>query len=334
MSLFAFPAGFRALVVGGAGDIGSAIAGALLAAGAVCAQSYPTKPIRLIVAFPAGGSTDIIARIVAQKLQDTIGQPVVIENRGGSVSIAAQLTAKATPDGHSILFYGSPLWLLPLLQKTPYDPVRDFAPVTLAAVSPNILVVHPVLPVSNVRELVALARAQPNKLNYASGVAGASAHLAAELFSNLAQVKLTRVSYKGSAAALTAVVSGEVQLMFAVASGVPAHIKTGRLKAVAVTSEKPSPLAPGLPSIAEQGLPGYEAILALGVYAPAATPAPVIERLNQEITRTLAAPAIKERLHRVGFDPVGSTAAQLLSMVKTDIAKWGKVVTEAKVRAE
>ena len=281
-----------------------------------------------------GGGVDIVARIVADDIAPRLGQPVIIENRGGSVSIAAQLTAKAAPDGHSILFYGSPLWLLPLLQKTPYDPVRDFAPVTLAAVSPNILVVHPVLPVASVRDLIALARAQPNKLNYASGVAGASAHLAAELFSNLAQVKLTRVSYKGSAAALTAVVSGEVQLMFAVASGVPAHVKAGRLKALAVTSEKPSPLAPGLPSMAEQGLPGYEAILALGVYAPAATPTSIVERLNQEIARALTTPAIKERLHRVGFDPVGSTAAQLLSMVKTDIAKWGKVIREAGIKAD
>ena len=306
---------------------------ATLISTAVHAQSYPTSPVRIYTS-EIGGGVDIVTRIIGEDIAPRLGQPVIVENRGGSVSIAAQLVAKATPDGHSILFYGSPLWLLPLLQKTNYDPLRDFAPITLAASSPNILVVHPVLPVKNVRELASLAQAHPGKLNYASGVAGASAHLAAELFSAMAHARMVRVAYKGSAPALTAVVSGEVQLMFAIASGVPAHVNAGRLKALAVTSLKPSPLAPGLPSIAEQGLPGYEAILALGVYAPAATPAAIIERLNQEITRTLAAPAIKERLFRVGFEAVGSTAASLLAVVKADIAKWGKVIKDAGIRSD
>ena len=306
---------------------------ATLISTAVHAQSYPTSPVRIYTS-EIGGGVDIVTRIIGEDIAPRLGQPVIVENRGGSVSIAAQLVAKATPDGHSILFYGSPLWLLPLLQKTNYDPLRDFAPITLAASSPNILVVHPVLPVKNVRELASLAQTHPGKLHYASGVAGASAHLAAELFSAMAHARMVRVAYKGSAPALTAVVSGEVQLMFAIASGVPAHVNAGRLKALAVTSLKPSPLAPGLPSIAEQGLPGYEAILALGVYAPAATPAAIIERLNQEITRTLAAPAIKERLFRVGFEAVGSTAASLLAVVKADIAKWGKVIKDAGIRAE
>lgn len=305
----------------------------VLLSATVQAQSYPTSPVRIYTS-EIGGGVDIVARIIGEDIAPRLGQPVVVENRGGSVSIAAQMVAKAMPDGHSILIYGSPLWLLPLLQKTPYDPLRDFAPITLAASSPNILVVHPVLPVKNVKELAALAQAHPGKLNYASGVAGASAHLAAELFSAMAQTKMVRVAYKGSAQALTAVVSGEVQLMFAVASGVPAHVNAGRLKALAVTSLIPSPLAPGLPSIAEQGLPGYEAILALGVYAPAATPVAVVDRLNLEISRTLATSAIKERLFRVGFEPVGSTAASLLAVVKADIAKWGKVIKDASMRAE
>ncbi len=305
----------------------------VLLSATVQAQSYPTSPVRIYTS-EIGGGVDIVARIIGEDIAPRLGQPVVVENRGGSVSIAAQMVAKAMPDGHSILIYGSPLWLLPLLQKTPYDPLRDFAPITLAASSPNILVVHPVLPVKNVKELAALAQAHPGKLNYASGVAGASAHLAAELFSAMAQTKMVRVAYKGSAQALTAVVSGEVQLMFAVASGVPAHVNAGRLKALAVTSLITSPLAPGLPSIAEQGLPGYEAILALGVYAPAATPVAVVDRLNLEISRTLATSAIKERLFRVGFEPVGSTAASLLAVVKADIAKWGKVIKDASMRAE
>ena len=286
----------------------------LLTPSLVCAQAqpaYPVKVVRIITTAPGSG-TELAARIIARGLTQALGQQVIVDNRG---IIGVEMTAKAAPDGYTVLHYTSPVWLLRYMQEVRWDVERDLAPVTLASRTPNIIVVHPSLPVNSVRQLIDLAKRRPGEINYAAGSLGASAHLSTELFSSMAGVRFTRVSYKGSAAALTAVVSGEVQLMFAVASGVPAHIKTGRLKAVAVTSEKPSPLAPGLPSIAEQGLPGYEAILALGVYAPAATPAPVIERLNQEITRTLAAPAIKERLHRVGFDPVGSTAAQLLSKI-------------------
>jgi tripartite-type tricarboxylate transporter receptor subunit TctC len=305
----------------------------LAAAVPAFAQSYPSAPVRIYTS-EVGGGVDIVARILGEELAARLGQPVLIENRGGSVSIAAQAVAKSLPDGHAILFYGSPLWLLPLMQNTPYDPLRDFAPVTLAATSPNILVVHPVLPVTSVKDLAALAKAQPGRLNYAAGVAGASAHLAAELFNSMAGVKIVRISYKGSAPALTAVASGEVQLMFAVASGVPAHVKAGRLKALAVTSLKPSPLAPGLPSIAEQGLPGYEAILALGVYAPAATPPSIVERLNQELVRAIGLAAIRERLMRVGFEPAGSSSGGLLATVKADIAKWSKVIKEAGLRAD
>lgn len=296
-------------------------------------QGFPSAPLRIYTS-EVGGGVDIVARIIAEDIAPRLGQPVVVENRGGSASIAAMLVAKAPPDGHAMLFYGSPIWLLPLLQNTPYDPLRDFSPITLAASSPNILVVHPVLPVTSIKDLVALAKAHPGKLNYAAGVAGSSAHLAAELFKSMAAVNMIRISYKGSAPALTAVASGEVQLMFAVASGVPAHVQAGRLKALAVTSLKPSPLAPGLPSIAEQGLPGYEAILALGVYAPAATPAALIERLNREIVRALSAQAVRDRLFKVGFEPVGSSAAGLLAVVKADTAKWGKLIREMGIRAD
>lgn len=305
----------------------------VLCGNASFAQTFPSSPIRIYTSA-IGGGVDIVARIVAEDMAPRLNQPVIVENRAGSASIPAQIVAKAPADGHTLLFYGSPIWLLPLLQKTPYDPIRDFAPVTLAASSPNILVVHPVLPVKSVKDLIALARAQPGKLNYAAGVAGSSAHLAAELFKSMAGVNMVRISYKGSPPALIAVVAGEAQVMFAVASGVPAHAQAGRLRALAVTSEKPSPLAPGLPTVAEQGLPGYEAILDLGVYAPAATPASLIEQLNREIVRTLANNAVKEKLFKIGFEPVGSPASGLLAGVKSDTAKWGKLIRDAGIRAD
>ncbi len=305
----------------------------ILGASQSLAQTFPNAPIR-IVTSAIGGGVDIVARIIADDIAPRLGQPVIVENRGGSASIPAQIVAKAPPDGHTLLFYGSPVWLLPLLQKTPYDPIRDFAPITLAASSPNILVVHPVLPVQSIRDLVALAKTQPGKLNYSAGVAGSSAHLAAELFKSMASVDIVRISYKGSPPALTAVVAGEAQVMFAVASGVPGHVKAGRLKALAVTSLRPSPLAPGLPTIAEQGLPGYEAILDLGVYAPAATPAALIDQLNREMARTLSTVAVKEKLFRIGFEPVGSPASGLLAGVKADTAKWGKLIRETGIRAD
>lgn len=312
---------------------GIAIAAAVLGNAAASAQSFPAVPIR-IVTSAVGGGVDIVARIIAEDMSPRLGQPVIVDNRGGSASIPAQIVASAAPDGHTILFYGSPIWLLPLLQKTPYDPIRDFAPVTLAASSPNILVVHPVLPVNSVRDLVKLARSQPGKMNYSAGVAGSSAHLAAELFNAMAGVNIVRITYKGSAPALTAVVSGETQVMFAVASGVPGHVKAGRLKALAVTSERPSPLAPGLPTVAEQGLPGYEAILDLGVYAPAATAPALIEFLNREIVRSVSTPGVKEKLARIGFESAGSTSAKLVAGVKADTAKWGKLIAERGLRAE
>jgi tripartite-type tricarboxylate transporter receptor subunit TctC len=310
-----------------------AVIAAVLGSDIALAQTFPSAPIRIYTSA-IGGGVDIVARIIAEDIAPRLGQPVVVENRGGSASIPAQIVAKAPPDGHTMLFYGSPIWLLPLLQKTPYDPIRDFAPITLAASSPNILVVHPVLPVRSIKDLIALAKAQPGKLNYSAGVAGSSAHLAAELFKSMARVDIVRITYKGSAPALTAVVSGEAQLNFAVASGVPGHVQAGRLKALAVTSARPSPLAPGLPTIAEQGLPGYEAILDLGVYAPAATPAVLIDHLNREMARTLASGTVKEKLFRIGFEPVGSPASGLLAGVKADTAKWGKLIKEAGIRAD
>ena len=296
-------------------------------------QTFPNAPVRIFTS-EIGGGVDIVARIVADGLGPRLGQPVIVENRGGSAIIPAQIVAKAPADGHTMLFYGSPIWLLPLLQATPYDPIKDFAPVILAASSPNILVVNPSLPATSVRELIALAKAQPGKLNYAAGVAGSSAHLAAELFKAMAGVQITRISYKGSAAGLTAVIADQVQMMFAIAAQVPAQVKAGKLRALAVTSAKPSTLAPGLPSMAEQGLPGYEAILDLGVYAPAGTPSARIERLNRDIAQVLFTNDAKEKLFRAGFEPVGSSAEQLLASVKSETAKWGKLIKEAGIRAD
>ena len=297
------------------------------------AQTFPSAPVRIYTSA-IGGGVDIVARIIAEDIAPRLGQPVVVENRGGSASIPAQIVAKAPPDGHTMLFYGSPIWLLPLLQKTPYDPIRDFAPITLAASSPNILVVHPVLPVRSIKDLIALAKAQPGKLNYSAGVAGSSAHLAAELFKSMARVDIVRITYKGSAPALTAVVSGEAQLNFAVASGVPGHVQAGRLKALAVTSARPSPLAPGLPTIAEQGLPGYEAILDLGVYAPAATPAALIDHLNREMARTLARSEVKERLLQAGIEVAASTPEELTAVMRAETAQLERVIRAAGIHID
>ena len=306
---------------------------AILAAGVTHAQDFPAKPIR-IVTSEIGGGVDMLARLIGQGLTAGFGQPVVVENKGGSVSISAQIVAKSVPDGYKLLVYGSPVWILPLLQKTPYDPARDFSPITLAVSSPNILVVNPSLPATSVKELIALAKAKPGELNYGAGVAGASAHLSAELFKSMAGVRITHVSYKGSPPALTAMIAGEVQVMFAVAATVPGHQKAGRLRALAVTSIKPTELAPGLPTVSDSGLPGYESVLMIGIYAPANIPADRTRWLNREIVRVLFREDLKDRLFNLGVEPVGSTPEQLLGVVKSDVAKWGKVIKEAGIRID
>jgi len=295
------------------------------------AQDYPAKTVR-IVASEAGGGGDFVARLLAQGLTAAFGQQVVVENRGGGV-IAGDLVAKSPPDGYTLLLYGNTLWLLPLMRsQLPYDPNRDFVPISLAARAVNVLVVHPSLPVKSVKDLVALARARPGQLNNGSAAPGTINHLAAELFKSMAKVNIVRVSYRGSASALTAVMSGEVQLMFASAAAVKPHIQSGRVRALAVTTLGRSPIYPKLPTVAEAGLPGFESVSVHGVFAPAKTPDAVVTRLHQAIARVLQRQDMKDRFASVGVEPIGSAPEQLAAAMKAEIALMGKVIREAGIQ--
>jgi tripartite-type tricarboxylate transporter receptor subunit TctC len=303
-------------------------AGVLIASTQAPAQEYPSKSVR-IVASEAGGSGDFVSRLIAQGLTTALGQQVVVDNRGGGV-IAGDVVAKAPPDGHTLLLYGNTLWLLPLMRKqVPYDPYRDFVPVTLAARGVNVLVVHPQLPVKSVKDLVALARARPGELNFSSAAPGTMNHLAGELFKSMTKTNIVRVSYRGSASALTAVMSGEVQMMFGAAAPVRPHVDSRRVKALAVTTPTRSPSYPDLPTVAESGVPGFEAVSLHGVFLPVKTPEALATRLNQEIVRVLQRPDSKDKLATIGIEPVGSTARELATVIKEEVAMMGKVIREA-----
>jgi tripartite-type tricarboxylate transporter receptor subunit TctC len=306
---------------------GFAIAG-LVIAGAACGQNFPSKPVR-VVTGEVGGATDITARLIGPGLTEALGQQVLVDNRGGgSGAIAALTVSRASPDGHTLLFYASALWIVPLMQEVAWDPVKDFSPITLVASAPNILVVHPSLPVKSLGELIALARARPGALNYASGGSGGSPHLAAELFKSMARVDIVRVSYKGGGPAVNDLIAGQVQLMFGSAGSVTPHVRSGRLRPLAVTSLQPSPLAPGLPTVASFGLPGFVTLGHFALFAPAGTPASVIGRVQQEIARVIARPLVKEKLLSSGLEPAGGTPEALAALVKSEIAMWGKVLSK------
>jgi len=303
----------------------------MLASACASAQIFPSKTVR-IVASEAGGSGDFVARLVAQGLTAAFGQQVIVDNRGGGV-IAGDTVAKSPPDGYTLLIYGNTLWLLPLMRKQmPYDPYRDFAPVTLAARGVNVLVVHPSLPVKSVKDLVALARGRPGELNFSTAAPGTMNHLAGELLKSLAKVNIVRVSYRGSPSALTAVVSGEVQMTFGAAAPVRVHIQGKRVKPLAVTTAARSPSYPELPTMAEAGVPGFEAVSVHGVFLPVKTSEPMVARLNEEIVRVLQRPESKERLASVGLEPAGSTPAQLATTIKEEVARMGKVIREAGIQ--
>ena len=297
------------------------------------AQGYPSKPVRLVTAA-AGAGGDFVSRIVAAGLTELWGQQVIIDNRGGSAVIPIELVAKAPPDGYTLLGFGTALWHLPLMQSVSYDPVRDFAPITLVATTPMILVVHPSLPVKSVNELIALARKRPGQLNYSSGISGSTTHLPAEMFKAMAGVDIVRVSYKGGAPALTALLGGETQIMFANSGGAGSHIQGGRLRALAVTTAQRSPLFPDLPTIAASGLPGYEAASNQCIFAPAATPAAVVNQLNRDIIKVLSRPEAKERFLRAGSEIVGNSPDELAKTIKSDMLAMGKVIKQAGIRAD
>jgi tripartite-type tricarboxylate transporter receptor subunit TctC len=301
-------------------------------AGTTFGQNYPNKPIRMVTS-ETGGASDVVSRLIAPGLSENLGQPVIVDDRG--TNIAGDIVAKAPPDGYTLLLFGSALWTLPLIRKNmPYDAVTDFAPITLVASAPTILVVHPSVPVTSVRDLIALAKAKPGELNYAGGAVGSPNHIAGELFKAMAGVNFVRIPFRGSGTAVNALVGGHVQLSFSPATAAMPHVKAGRLRARAVTSAQPTAVAPGLPTIAASGLPGYESVGMYGVFAPAKTPAVVIDRLNQEIRRVLAKGDVKERFFNVGSDVVGNSPSEFAAMRKADIARVGKVVREAGIREE
>jgi tripartite-type tricarboxylate transporter receptor subunit TctC len=310
---------------------GIVAAAMLMAAGTGIAQDFPSRTVR-IVASEAGGSGDFVARVVAQGLTGTFGQQVVVENRGGGV-VAGDVVAKSAPDGHTLLLYGNTLWLLPLMrEQIPYDPYRDFAPITMAARAVNVLVVHPSLPVKSVTDLIALARARPGDLNFSSAAPGTMNHLAAELFKSMANINIVRVSYRGSASALTAVMSGEVQMMFAAAAPARPHVQSGRVRALAVSTANRSPSYPDLPTVAEAGLPGFEAVSIHGIFVPVKTPESLVARLNQDIVRVLQRPESRKRLEGIGAEPVGSTPSQFAATIQEEVAKMGKIIREAGIQ--
>ena len=294
------------------------------------AAPYPSKPIRFVTSEPGGGN-DIVARLLADGLSASLGERVIVDNRG---IVAAEIAAHATPDGYTLLIYGANIWLMQYLRDNiPWDPLRDFAPVTIAVRLPNILVVHPAVPVKSVRELIEMAKARPGQLDYAAGTIGVSPHLAAELFKAMTGTNITRVPYKGAGPALNGLIGGETQLMFPNSGSAMPHIKSGRLRALAVSTASPSALAPGLPTIAAT-VPGYEFVAVICVYAPAKTPPKIVDRLNRESVRVLNLPEVKERLFNSGSEVVADTQQEFAAYMKADMARMGKVIRDAGIRSE
>ena len=296
---------------------------------------YPVKPVRLVVAFPPGGGNDIVARLVGAKLQDAWGQPVLIENKpGANAIIGTEFVAKSAPDGYTLLVgaSGAMTFNPGLYPKLSYDPQRDFAPITMLGAFPLILAVHPSLPAQSVKELIALAKAQPGKLNYAAG--STPFQLAAELFKLQAGVQVNHISYKGSAAMVTAAMANEVQLIFVDSSPAMAQVRAGRLRPLAVTSRARAAALPEAPTMIESGMADYEVVLWTSLFAPAGTPRPVIEAIHGQAVKALQLADVRERLAGLGIDPVGNTPEQLAAIVKSDIDKWTAVAKSAGVKAE
>ena len=313
-----------------------AVGGWLVAATAV-AQEFPNKAIRFILPYPVGGSIDIAGRMVAQRLAESLGQSVVVDNRTGAGGVVGtEAAAHAPADGYTLLMGGTgTLALSPYLRRRlPYDPDRDFVPVTRLVIIPYVLVVHPALRVSDIGELIALAKARPDEINYASGGSGSAPHLAGELFKTLANVRLTHVPYKGSTPAITDTISGQVQLTFTGIPSVLAHIRSGRLRPIGVTSAKRASALPDVPTIAESGVPGYVMEPWFGVLLPARTPNALVVRLNGELLKILQNPAIRERLAVEGFEAAGDTPAQFAAYIKLEQAKWADVIRKAGIVAD
>lgn len=301
------------------------------------AGGYPVKPIRLVVPFPPGGATDILARAVGQRWSEVLGQQVIVDNRpGAGGNIGSELVAHAAPDGYTLLMgtVGTHAINPSLYAKMPYDHVKDFAPVVLVAGVPNVLVVHPSVPAQNVNELIAYGKANPGKLNFASSGSGTSIHLAGELFKVMTAVQMTHVPYKGSAPAIQDLLGGQVQLMFDNLPSALPQIKAGKLRALAVTSVARSPALPDTPTVAESGLPGFEASSWFGVLSPAGTPPAIITRLNAEAVKWLATPEAQEKMRNLGANAAGGTPADFAAHIRAETLKWARVVKESGAKAE
>src|SRR3954470_2029891 len=314
--------------------VSTAIA-ALICANA-SAQSFPAKPIRVVVPFPAGGGIDAVARLLAPKLSESLGQPVIIDNRSGaSGTVGTEAVAKAAPDGYTLLAtFASHAQNASLYPKLGYDTVKDFAPITLIATVPNILVVNPSLPVKTVKDLIALAKKHPGEILYASIGNGTPAHLSAELFNSMAGIRMTHVAYKGAAPSIIALISGETQLTFTTVLVAMPHIKSGRLRALGVASLKRSAVLPDIPTIDEAGVRGYESHAWYGLLAPAKTPPAIIEQLHRETVKALQLADVRDNLKNQGAEPVGSTPREFATLINDEIEKWRKVVQATGVKAD
>ena len=301
------------------------------------AQNYPVKPLRFIAPNLPGGPTDILARLIGQKLAESLGQPVIVENRSGAAgNIGTELVAKAPPDGYTLVTGNNATFgaNVSLYKRLGFDPIKDFAPIVLAATHPNSLVVHPSLPVYAGKELIALAKARPGQLNYAGSGVGAAAHLAAELFKYMTGTNIVHIAYKSAAPALTDMIAGETQMMFATALSVMPHIKSSRVRAIAVTNTQRSRYLPTLPTIAEAGVPGFEASTWHGVLTTGGTPQAIVDRLNSEINRILQMPDVRDRLAGLGAETVGGTPKEFADHIRSEIPKWAKVVKAINVSLE
>ena len=308
----------------------------LFVAAADAQDAYPSRPVKFILPFPPGGGTDILGRLIAERLSASLGQPVVTENRGGAGgNVGAEAAAHSAPDGYTIVLVAPSLAISPsLYSRLNYDPVKDLAPISLVATVPNVMITNPSVEAKNLREFIALARSRPGAMNYGSGGAGTSNHLAGELFNIVTGAKLVHVPYKGVNLAMQGVLAGEIQLVFI---GIPAalpHIKAGKLRALALVAPRRSPALPEVPTVAEAGLKDFEVTTWYGVMAPSGTPRPIITRLNGELVKIMQAPDVKERLAGMATDPLTSTPEEFAAYLKQEIAKWGDVVRKAHLKAD
>jgi len=298
-------------------------------------QSWPSKPIRYIVPFPPGAFNDTLARIMSSELPKALGQPVLVENRpGGNTIIGTEAAAKSAPDGYTLFGAALPFSVIQSLYKTSFDVTKDFAPITLAGTTPNLLVANPNVPVNSVKELIASAKATPGGLNYASTGNGTSNHLSFELFKSMTGTVITHIPYKGSAPAVTDLIAGQVQVMFDNTPNVLPHVKAGKLKAIAVSSKKRSSLAPDVPTVDEAGVPGYDVTVWFGILAPAGTPREIVQRLNTEMVKIMRSPEITDRFNKSGVDVVASSPDEFSVFLKSEVARWAKVVQDANIKAD